>query len=138
MDGTGWMHGMEGNWEDHRGRIWIVTGSVLGFGAVGMAAVGSHVLGDRLDARALHFVDVAVQMEAWHALALVACGAWAARGGWAAQAAGALFLLGTVLFCGALYVLGIAGESLGPVAPAGGLCLMAGWLALLVSGLRRS
>ena len=124
------MHGM--------GRVWIVAGSVLGFGAVGMAAVGSHVLGDRLDARALRFVDVAVQMQAWHALALLACGVWAPRGGRPAQAAGALFLLGAVLFCGALYVLAIAGVSLGPTAPAGGLCLMAGWLALLASGLRRS
>ena len=124
------------------GRAWIVAAGVLGFGAVGMAAVGSHVLGDRLDARALHFVDLAVQMEAWHALALLGCGVWAAggdgsRGGWAAQGAGALFLLGTLLFCGALYVLALTGMSLGPTAPAGGLCLMAGWLLLAVSGLKR-
>ena len=130
MDETGSLAGM--------GRVWVVAGGVLGFGAVGMAAVGSHVLGDRLDARSLHFVDLAVQMEGWHALALLACGVWAIRGGWAAQAAGALFLLGTLLFCGALYVLALTGVSLGPVAPSGGLCLMAGWLLLAVSGLRRS
>ena len=68
-------------------------------GAVGMAAVGSHVLTGKLDAQGLHWVDVAVQMQGWHALALVLCGAWAVRGGPAAHVAGALFLLGTVLFC---------------------------------------
>ena len=121
---------------DRANRVWIVAGGLAGFGAVAMAAVGSHVLTGRLDARALHWVDQAVQMQGWHALALVACGAWGAvRGGWLPHVAGALFLLGTVLFCGALYLLASAGESLGPVAPAGGLCLMAGWLVLAVSGL---
>ena len=119
-------------------RVWIVAGGLAGLGTVGMAAVGSHVLAGKLDARGLHWVDLAVQMQGWHALALVLCGVWAARGGPAAHVAGALFLLGTVLFCGALYVLALAGTSLGPTAPAGGLCLMAGWAALAVSGLRRS
>lgn len=119
-------------------RLWIVTGGLAGFGTVGMAAVGSHVLSGRLDARGLHWIDVAVQMQGWHALALVACGILAGRAGPIVHVAGALFLLGTILFCGALYVLAIGGTSLGPVAPAGGLCLMAGWLALAAAGLRRS
>lgn len=119
-------------------RVWIVAGGLAGFGAVGMAAAGSHILTGQLDPVSLHWVDIAVQIEGWHALALVLCGVWAARGGVLAHVAGGLFLLGTVLFCGALYTLALAGTSLGPAAPTGGLCLMGGWLALALSGLRRS
>lgn len=119
-------------------RIWIVAGGLAGFGAVGMAAAGSHVLTGQLDSQALHWVDVAVQIQGWHALALVLCGVWAARiqntARVLAQAAGAAFLLGTVLFCGALYLLALNRTSLGPAAPTGGLCLMAGWFLLALSG----
>ncbi len=116
-------------------RIWIVLGSLAGFGTVAMAAVAAHGLG-RLDSVALHRVDSAVQMQGWHALALLATGVWAPKGGGLAQAAGVAFALGTVLFCGAVYSLGLAGVSLGVVAPTGGALLMAGWLLLAVSAMR--
>ena len=54
----------------------------------------------------------ALQMQGWHALALLVCGLWAPRGGWLADAAGAAFVLGLVLFCGAVYTLAIGGVSL--------------------------
>jgi uncharacterized membrane protein YgdD (TMEM256/DUF423 family) len=45
-------------------------------------------------------------------------------------------VLGMLLFCGAVYSLGIAGVSLGRVAPTGGTLLMLGWLLLGASALR--
>jgi uncharacterized membrane protein YgdD (TMEM256/DUF423 family) len=40
------------------------------------------------------------------------------------------------LFCGAIYRVGLAGVSMGLVAPTGGVLLMIGWLLLGVSALR--
>jgi uncharacterized membrane protein YgdD (TMEM256/DUF423 family) len=46
------------------------------------------------------------------------------------------FLAGSVLFSGALYVMGVTGlRTLGPIVPLGGVLLMAGWVALFAYGL---
>ena len=116
-------------------RIWIVVGSLAGLGGVAMAAVAAHGLG-ALDPVALRRVDSGVQMQGWHALALLATGLWVPKGGRLAHAAGIAFALGTVLFCGALYTLALTGASLGVLAPIGGWLLMAGWLLLAMSALR--
>jgi uncharacterized membrane protein YgdD (TMEM256/DUF423 family) len=114
-------------------RIWIGLGSLAGFGAVAMAAYAAHGIGD---AASLRIVSSAVQMQGWHALALLGVGLWAPRSGRLAQAAGLAFAVGLVLFCGALYSLGLTGVSLGPLAPTGGTLLMLGWLLLGLSALR--
>jgi uncharacterized membrane protein YgdD (TMEM256/DUF423 family) len=78
-------------------RVWIVAGSVAGLTAVAMAALAAHGLADRLDASSLPMVRNAVEMQGWHALALLATGSWAARGGlllmlgWALLGASAVF-----------------------------------------------
>jgi len=111
-------------------RVWIVAGSVAGLTAVAMAALAAHGLPDRLDASSLQMVRNAVQMQGWHALALLATGLWAARGGRLADLAGAAFVLGLLAFCGAVYALALAGVRLAAMAPAGGLLLMLGWALL--------
>ena len=118
-------------------RIWIAAGSLAGFGAVAMAAVAAHALPQRLDPRALHAVESAIQMQGWHALALVLTGLLVARGGPAllANLAGGAFLLGLLLFCGSIYAADLAGIHIGPTAPTGGLLLMAGWLLLAASAI---
>ena len=98
-----------------------------------MAAFAAHGLGD---AAAIRVVGSGVQMQGWHALALFGVGLWAPRGGWLAHAAGAAFATGLILFCGAVYSLGVAGISWGVLAPAGGMLLMLGWLLLAASALR--
>ncbi len=72
----------------------------------------------------------------WLILALLGTALLTPRGGRFAHAAAVAFVLGMLLFCGAVYVLGIAGVSLGRVAPAGGSLLMLGWLLLGASALR--
>jgi uncharacterized membrane protein YgdD (TMEM256/DUF423 family) len=98
-----------------------------------MGAYEAHGIGDPA---ARHIVDSGVRMQGWHALALLGAALWAPRGGWLAHAAAAAFVLGMLLFCGAVYSLGIAGVSLGRVAPTGGTLLMLGWLLLGASALR--
>ncbi len=119
-------------------RIWIGLGSLAGLAGVAMAAVAAHGLPGRLDPAALELVRSAVQMQVWHALALLACGIWRARApGRLVDLAGAAFALGIVLFCGAVYALALAGLRLPAVAPTGGMLLMLGWALLGGSTLRR-
>jgi uncharacterized membrane protein YgdD (TMEM256/DUF423 family) len=116
-------------------RLWIGLGGLLGCIAVGMAAVAAHALSN-LSPAMVRVVGDGVQMQGWHALALVATGVWAHREGGLAHWAGAGFVLGTVLFCGSTYSLALAGVSWGFLAPAGGIVLMLSWLLLSASALR--
>lgn len=115
-------------------RLWIGLGALAGVSAVAMAAAAAHL---PLDAKALGILREGVQMQGWHALALLFTGLWAGRGGRFAHLAGAAFTLGLLLFCGTVYALALGGLQLGMLAPTGGFLLMAGWLLLGLSALRR-
>ena len=114
-------------------RIWIGLGSLLGLGTVAMASYLAHGVSDPAAAR---IIASGVQMQGWHALALIGTGLWTPRGGRLADAAGAAIAVGVILFCSAVYSLGLAGISLGPIAPVGGTLTMAGWLLLAISAMR--
>lgn len=123
-------------------RLWTLIAAFLGATGVGMAAYASHGLGfiadgtQREATRAT--LQLAVQMQLFHALALLATGLWARLqpSRWLA-AAGALFLLGVLLFCGLIYLRIFTGtEALRPFVPWGGTSLMLAWLCLGLAGLR--
>ena len=116
-------------------RLWIVLGALTGLGGVAMAALAAHGL-SQLEPAALRMVNSAIQMQGWHAPALVLAGLWAQRGGLLAHLAGAAFAVGILLFCGAVYSLALRGVSWGLVAPAGGTLLMVGWALIGLSALR--
>jgi uncharacterized membrane protein YgdD (TMEM256/DUF423 family) len=116
--------------------MWIGLGALVGLVAVGMAALAAHGLGT-LGPDRLQMVRNTVQMQGWHALALLACGFWAGRGGGVlVNAAGVAFLAGVVLFCSSVYALAIGGVRVAAVAPVGGTLLMVGWALLGLSALR--
>ena len=108
-------------------RIWIIIASLFGATAVATAAYAAHGIPDPT---ALRIVSSGVQMQGWHALALLATALWVPKGGWVAHAAGVAFTLGLILFCGSMYALGLAAMSSGLLAPTGGFLLMIGWLLL--------
>lgn len=119
-------------------RIWLGAGALAGATAVALSAWLAHGEPARLDAVRLGMAQNAATMLGWHAPALLATGLWAGRrfGGRLPHLAGGAFALGLLLFCGG--VLGAAVDArLGPVAPAGGTLLIAGWLLLLPAALRR-
>lgn len=117
-----------------RYHFWVVAGGLAGALAVLAAAAAAHLPGDAAQSRAM---ASAVQMHGWHALALVLCGAWGARGGWLAHAAGGAFAAGILLFCGTIYAGALGVLQAGRLAPVGGTLLIAGWVLLGLSGLRR-
>ncbi len=116
-------------------RLWIALGALAGLATVALAAVAAHVAPAAGDPAASAMMQHAVQMLGWHALALLACGLWVQRRRLLANLAGAAFVVGIVLFCGAVVLRAFTGQSLGPAAPIGGSTLMLGWLLLAASAL---
>jgi uncharacterized membrane protein YgdD (TMEM256/DUF423 family) len=114
-------------------RTWIALGSLTGLTAVAMSAYAAHGIADPTAQR---IVASGLQIQGWHALALLATGLWAPRGGWIADVAGAAFTIGTILFSGAVYSVALIAVSWGILAPSGGILLMVGWLLLGASAVR--
>lgn len=117
------------------GRLFFSIGCALGFAGVALGAFGAHALKARLTPDQLATFEVGVRYQLIHALALLAV-AWACTRwpGKAAQASGWLFIAGTLLFSGSLYVITLGGvRGLGLVTPIGGVALLLGWLCLLAA-----
>ena len=113
-------------------RAFLTLGAVSAALAVGLGAFAAHGLRGRLGPDALATFETAARYHMYHALGLLAV-AWAASRwpGGATAAAGWLFVAGTVLFSGSLYLLSVTGQRwLGAVTPLGGLAFILGWLAL--------
>lgn len=117
---------------------WFATGALLCGLGVALGAFGAHGLANRLTADMLATYEIGVRYHISHALGLLAV-AWAASrwpNAWTG-AAGYLFVAGIVIFSGSLYVLALSGiRWLGAITPIGGVCLIAGWIALAVGALR--
>ncbi len=119
-------------------RFLLALGALTGLAAVALSAWGAHAAPARLAPAELGMFHAAVQMLGWHAPALLAAGLLAERRGRLAGIAGALLAAGLPLFAGAVLVRALGGVSLGPVAPAGGVALMAGWALLGLAAVRRA
>lgn len=113
-------------------KICAVLGALSGFVAVASGAFGAHVLRQRLSPDHLAVFETAARYEMYHALALIGVAlALNRRSGAALRVAGWCFVAGTVFFCGSLYILALTGIGwLGAITPLGGVCFLAGWLAL--------
>ena len=128
-------------------RIWIFCGAVLGALGVGLGAYHAHGLQKMLDQRGLipdevqrqmQNFDVGVRYEIYHALALILVGLLASPkpSAWF-HTAGGLFLAGTLLFCGALFIPVLADVKLSwIIVPTGGAALILGWVTLAIAALR--
>ena len=113
-------------------RILLTIGALSALIGVAAGAFGAHGLKNKLSPEMLAVFEVGVRYQMYHAFALIAA-AWAlsrwptplvTTGGW-------LFLVGTVLFSGSLYLLSMSGiKWLGIITPLGGVAFLAGWLCL--------
>ena len=117
---------------DARPAPFAVVGALLGFAGVLAGAFGAHALAGRLTPEMKEIFDTASRYQMIHALALLFTGWIEAREPRPGLTlACILFLAGTVIFSGSLYALALSGTRVwGAVTPVGGLCLLAGWLAL--------
>ena len=120
-------------------RRFAVAGALFAFLAVAFGAFGAHALRDRLSAEMLAVYQTGVQYQAMHALALLVLFGIFDRLGQPklCRAAGWLFVIGVIVFSGSLYALALSGiRGFGAITPIGGLCFLAGWLALVVAAIR--
>lgn len=119
-------------------RLFFAIGSLSGLMAVALGAFGAHTLRDRLDANLLAVFETGVRYQMYHALALLlAAWAFSRWPGPLTAAAGWLFIAGTLIFSGSLYVLGLAGARwLGAITPLGGVAFLSGWLCLAMAAWR--
>jgi uncharacterized membrane protein YgdD (TMEM256/DUF423 family) len=111
----------------------LTLAGILMFAAVALGAFGAHALRGQLDPQMTAVWQSAVQYHAWHALALLGVGILLLhfpqnRG---LRLSAWLFVAGTVLFAGSLYVVAVSGvRSLGAITPFGGVAFLAGWAVL--------
>ena len=121
------------------GRGFAVAGSLSALIAVAAGAFGAHELRKRLPGDLLAVFETGARYQMYHALALLFV-AWAVTHWPAApvRAAGWLFIGGTAVFSGTLYLLALTGARWwGAVTPIGGVLLLAGWLSLAIGIWRR-
>ena len=109
-------------------RTWMRLAALSGLISVAAGAFGAHSADNPL---AEDLLKTGANYQAIHALATLACAAFAGAAARRAAFAPALFLGGAVLFSGSLYALALGGPRwLGAVTPIGGLLFMAGWAVL--------
>ncbi len=124
-------------------RLWLMMAAANGFLAVALGAFGAHGLKRMLEAAPdgalrLQWWQTAAQYHLAHALALGLVAALAPHlAGRLPGVAGWLFVAGIILFSGSLYVMTLTGvRALGAITPVGGVCLLGGWLVLLLAAAR--
>lgn len=118
--------------------IFFVMGGFSGALGVALGAFGAHALKSRLSPERLETFETGVRYQMYHALALLV--AAFAVGSWSSSilpvAAGWLFVAGTLLFSGSLYLLVLTDRRWwGAVTPLGGVAFIAGWVCLALAAL---
>ncbi|MGH7533536.1 MAG: DUF423 domain-containing protein [Gemmatimonadales bacterium] len=119
-------------------RTFAALGALSAALAVAAGAFGAHALKGHLSPDDLAVFETGARYQMYHAFALLAV-AWAASRwpGGSVHAAGWLFVIGTLLFSGSLYLLALTGVRwLGAITPLGGLAFLAGWVCLAIGAWR--
>jgi uncharacterized membrane protein YgdD (TMEM256/DUF423 family) len=113
-------------------RLFFTVGALSAGLGVALGAFGAHALKARLSPDMLAVWETGVRYQLVHALALLAVGYAATRWpGTAVHTSGWLFVAGTLLFSGSLYVLSLSGVRwLGAITPLGGVAWIVAWLCL--------
>ncbi len=115
---------------DMNNQTMIRVGAILAALAVVTGAISAHGIDWNHASRSATQWQTAVEYHMYHALGLVLCGLLG-KAGCRAGLAGWCFLIGTVLFAGTLYGIGIGGPKwLGAITPIGGVAFIIGWLSL--------
>ena len=116
-------------------KLWLVAGAISGFLSVALGAFAAHGLQSRVGPAEIAVFETGARYQMYQALALLAVAWVAAQGaGISATVAGWAFVIGTILFSGTLYYLGLTGSrALVMVTPVGGVAFLVGWAALAVA-----
>lgn len=122
-------------------KTFIQIAAIDALAAIVTGTLGAHIFKAKISASAYEVLQTGLRYQFYHlfAIALVGVIYYNARKS-LIKWAGILFIAGTVLFCGSLYVytyavsqvnLGLA--QIESLAPVGGFCLLAAWLLVIFS-----
>lgn len=121
----------------------ITTALSLGILAIIFGAFGAHALKKFLTPDQLISFETGVRYQMYHALFLLFLGGTHKISERTKNAIFLLILIGVILFSGSIYLLTtkeITSVDISPIAfitPIGGLLLILGWIALLISFIRK-
>jgi uncharacterized membrane protein YgdD (TMEM256/DUF423 family) len=113
-------------------KVFLIIASISACTAVALGAFAAHLLKDKLSPDLFAIFEVGVRYHMYHALALFAV-AWCVTQfpSSSVSVSGWLFIAGTVVFSGSLYILSMTGMRwLGAITPLGGISFLAGWIWL--------
>jgi len=112
--------------------MWIYVSAAAGVSAILLGAFGAHGLSSRVTPERLANWNTAAIYHLVHAVALLALALYHKATGKPIALPAALWSAGILCFSGSIYALVLTGQKwLGPVTPLGGLCMAAGWVALV-------
>jgi uncharacterized membrane protein YgdD (TMEM256/DUF423 family) len=118
----------------------LILGLIFAAFSVLLGAFGAHALKSMVREDKLQIFETGVRYQFMHAMALITLAIYYHHQhlsikeqkwiGWAAH----LFIAGTILFSGSLYILTLLSATnhplirfIGPITPLGGLCFILGW-----------
>lgn len=115
-------------------RLFLTAGAISGALAVLLGAFGAHLLQQMISPEMLEIYKTGNQYQFYHTFALICTGILMHfKPTKTLEWSGYLFIAGTTIFSGFLYLLAITGiKALGMIVPIGGLTLVAAWIFLLV------
>jgi uncharacterized membrane protein YgdD (TMEM256/DUF423 family) len=122
-------------------RTYLKLATIMGALAVILGAFGAHKLKEMVGTDIISTFQTGVTYQFYHTFALLAVGILYRRykSAWI-DWAGRLFIIGTILFSGSLYLLtalqatkDVGLQGFGILTPVGGLLLVAGWLCFFVA-----
>lgn len=117
-------------------RLVALAATLLALSGVILAAMGSHAI----DMKGMQGIwQIASNLHLFSAAGLLGVAALLARleSRWLMWGA-SLIVLGSVVFCGSIYLHVITGHTFSGVTPAGGMLMMTGWLVAALAFVRKS
>lgn len=127
----------------------VIAGGIFILFAIVLGAFGAHALKKFLTVEQLVSFETGVRYQMYHGIGLLILGLAADKFSFKLTVTSRLLVWGTVLFSGSIYVFTIqhmvnvnrladgldpiSWSFMGPVTPIGGMLLIAGWLAFLIS-----
>ncbi|MCU0341741.1 MAG: DUF423 domain-containing protein [Spirosomaceae bacterium] len=120
-------------------KLFLQSGAILGALGVALGAFGAHALKSTLEASGrMDTFETAVKYQFYHALALILVGLLLQNAPAVAHKwynwSGYAFMIGVLIFSGALYAICFTGvRAFGAIAPIGGTLMIVGWICLLLA-----
>lgn len=111
-------------------RIFLIIGAVFGFLSVALGAFGAHLLEGNLSDAKLKTWEKAVNYQMFHTVPIIIAGFLLTKTQLSSLVwAGWLFIIGTVLFAGSLYLYSTTGARfLAMITPFGGVTFLVAWV----------